>query len=482
MNLRRCAFFLFAGAMLFGPLPSVAALPANVQVKPFYDTTAIRFTEPVWFGQYPGKAGAFLVGELGGDLYLLAPVPGGFQKTLFGHVPAYKVSGNDGLLGIAFHPDFLKNRKYYVYYIPALGTGLLEERLAKASFGADSGTARLILQSSFGNTVHNGGDVHFGPDGYLYLGFGDAGNPNVYNARSQDLHVLPGKMIRIDINKQQGTRPYAIPADNPFASSPDTLVRKEIWAYGLRQPWRWNFDPLTGKMFVADVGDWVQEEVDTITKGGNYGWSTREGNTCFNSALEYSPLASCDTTGLLGPLVAITHVPVDQQGTGCIVGGPVYRGNPASGAYGAYLFGDYITHKLYAMLPVSPGVVQTSEIGVSPIGMGSFGTDSSGNVYMVGYDNGIIYRLQHADLTALARPTQMPKASIRLIQKSGLEWILDPSALQGVTRLLLVDMQGRTRITLERNELSLPFRLEPGLYLIQGTGPGVNVHSAVLLP
>ena len=478
--------FLFLLLAIFQILvfnKTFAALPTNVQLKTFYDTTAIRFTEPVWFEQYPGETGAYIVGELGGNLFLLEPITGGFKSTAFGHIPATKVSGNDGLLGIAFHPNFITNRKYYVYYIPVLGQGLLEERTAKASFKADSGITRTILQSTFGNTVHNGGDIHFGSDGYLYLGFGDAGNPNVYNANSQDLHLLYGKMIRIDINNKATGLQYVIPSSNPFYNSTDVQVRKEIWAYGLRNPWRWTFDPLTGRMFLADVGDWIQEEVDTITPGGNYGWSKREGNTCFNSAAETSPLATCDTTGLIGPLTAIAHASPTALASACIIGGVVFRGNSASGSYGAYIFGDYTTRKLYAMLPVSKGVVQTATIGTTSTGMASFGTDSKGNIYMVGHDNGIIYRLDHPDLVGSTAISHHTIQKAKVLIRQGEKWLVDAQTFPGISQLRVLDLSGKVCVTLNRTQLSqgVTINLSPGIYFAEGQGNLYKTTFSLLL-
>ena len=451
---------------------------ADVQFTTFYNTQTILYTEPVWFDQYPGERGAFMVGELGGNLFLLEPVTGGYQSVVFGHIPVTKASGNDGLLGVAFHPNFKINHKYYVYYISSLGHGVLEERLAKASFKSDSGYARQLLTSTFGNIVHNGGDVHFGRDGYLYLGFGDAGNPNVYNTNSQDLHLLYGKMIRIDVDRKDAGREYAIPADNPFTGSTDAQVRKEIFAYGLRQPWRWSFDPLDGRMFVSEVGDWVQEEIDIVTKGANYGWSRTEGNTCFNSAAETVPLATCDKTGLTPPLAVVPH----NASAASITGGAVFRGNSSSPFYGAYIFGDYITRKLYALRASAPSTVEL--IGTSPGQPASFGTDSLGNIYLVGHETGIIYRLSHTDLTGVtsiaSRSSGRPP---KILNRIGGNWRFDDQAFPGMDRLRLAGLDGKILFTLSRNQLHSGFGadLVPGVYLIEGYRSGVKTVFPVLL-
>jgi hypothetical protein len=251
-----------------------AALPAGVTGQAFYDTSTIRFKEPIWFGEYPGVEGSFMVAELTGNLHILEPEGAGFRSSLFSNIRVAPIFGNDGLLGLAFHPDFKKNHKYYVYYNSADGRDL-EERTASASFREDAGLRREILHVDGKNAAHNGGDMHFGPDGLLYLSIGDGGNPNVYNNRAQDLRILQGKMLRIDVDRKDPGLEYGIPLDNPFADRIDS-TRREIYAYGLRQPWRWTFDAADGRLIAADVGDWVQEEVDLIRKGGNYGWSRME--------------------------------------------------------------------------------------------------------------------------------------------------------------------------------------------------------------
>ncbi len=369
--------------------------------KTFYDTSKIKFQEPVWFGEYSGIPGTFITGELGGDLYLLEPIAGGFQKTLFGHIPAAKITGNDGLLGLAFHPDFKNNHKYYVYYNPSGGHGILEERLANSSFKSDEGFSRLILQNDFNYFVHNGGDVHFGKDGYLYLSLGDWGNPGNHDTllggNSQNLHVLNGKMIRIDVNSKTNGLQYGIPSDNPFLNKPDTLIRKEIYASGFRNPWRWNFDPLNGKIYLGDVGNGIQEEVDTVKKGGNYGWPRLEGNSCYNDTNEFSPLKTCNSSGLVQPLAVITHDATSPNRA--VIGGIVFRGNPASPYYGAYVYGDCVTGTIYLRRPAQE---QSTGIGTMLKGecVDSFGTDFKGNIYLVGYYTGIIYRFNYPDLMA----------------------------------------------------------------------------------
>lgn len=361
----------------------------SIPIKTFYDTQKIKFHEPVWFGEYPGKKGAFIVGELGGDIFLLDSTSGEFKVSLFGHVPVAAVPEYDGLNGIAFHPDFANNRKYYVYYNNRPGSGVLGERMADSSFTHDAGYSRIILYSDSGSgEVHNGGDVHFGSDHFLYLAFGDGSFPNAYFTNPQDLHNLFGKMIRIDIDRKDAGREYAIPADNPFSNNLDSLVRKEIYAYGFRNPWRWNFDPLDGQLILGDVGNMLQEEVNVVTPGGNYGWRIREGNTCFNDSNYLSPLPQCAMTGMIPPIAVLNR----SDAGNAIIGGVVYRGNPASPFYGTYFFGDYMTRMIWTLSSTN-SAGKLSVAGYVPVGMSAFGTDTQGNIYVIGFKNGIIYRL-----------------------------------------------------------------------------------------
>jgi hypothetical protein len=465
-----------------------ADLPTGVQCRTFYDTAAIRYTEPVWFGEIPGRKGAFLVGELGGGIFRLDPGPTGYVSTLFCRLSPFYFSGNDGLLGLAVHPGFADNRKYYVYYNSRRGETVLEERTAAADSRSDAGTSRILMRLAFQNVVHNGGDMHFGPDGLLYLALGDAGNPLIYNSRSQDLTLLHGKMLRIDVDRKEPGLEYGIPADNPFAASGDAAIRKEIYAYGLRQPWRWSFDPADGRILLADVGDWVEEEVNVIRKGGNYGWSVREGNTCFNRDLETSPLASCDTAGLVAPVAVLPHTPVSTDPRASITGGYVFRGDPASPAYGVYVFGDYIDHKIYGLRLREGAPPEMGPIGLAPSAISAFGADGDGNLYLVGINSGVIYRLHHPDLQGKGlsiRPGasgSRPTPAIRSPRRSGSGWWIDSGLHPGLEDLRIMALDGRILRTAGGAEYRRGFRLlaPAGLYLARGKA-GTGLRSFALL-
>ncbi|PKK35292.1 hypothetical protein BWI96_17300 [Siphonobacter sp. SORGH_AS_0500] len=235
-----------------------------------------------------------------------------------------------GLLGLAFHPQFSKNGKFYVYYsAKTSGRGnhksVIEEFTSNQKT-ADPKSGKVVLEFDEPESNHNGGDLKFGPDGMLYIAVGDgggAGDKHGEHGNGQNMNTLLGKILRIDVNQS----PYGIPQDNPFKNKPD--VRPEIFAYGLRNPWRISFDQGTGKLFAGDVGQNQYEEVDIITKGGNYGWRVREGYHTYN---EKDP----DPKNYIDPITEYSH----SEGIS-ITGGFVYRGNKIGALKGKYIFADW---------------------------------------------------------------------------------------------------------------------------------------------
>lgn len=248
-----------------------------------------------------------------------------------------------GLLGIAFSPNFSTDRKCFVYYsAPTDDTAAKYQNIlssftvsAKDSDKLDASSEQVILKFPKRQTNHNGGDLQFGPDGYLYLGLGDGGGGGDKHGEfgnGQYLDTLLGKIIRIDVSKS----PYAIPPDNPFVGKQN--VKPEIWAYGLRNPWRFSFDKKTGELFCGDVGQNKYEEVDIIRKGGNYGWRVMEGYHVYNM-----PESGADTSQMIAPIDEYDH-----KTTGIsIIGGYVYRGKALPSLDGKYIFGDYHGRMFY---------------------------------------------------------------------------------------------------------------------------------------
>jgi uncharacterized repeat protein (TIGR03806 family) len=240
-------------------------------------------------------------------------------------------SGSElGLLTMAFHPDWANNRHVFVYYTTGnaanVGSRIVRYTSTDGGLTLDPATEEVILTQDQPFTNHNGGMLNFGPDGYLYFGFGDGGSGGDPFEYGQDPDTLLSKMIRIDVD---GALPYTIPADNPFASGVE--ARPEIWAIGLRNPWRWSFDTPTGQLWLADVGQNRVEEVNIIERGGNYGWNIMEGDQCYNPG--------CDPSNTILPVETTLH----SDGHFSITGGVVYRGNAIPELIGKYVFADYVS-------------------------------------------------------------------------------------------------------------------------------------------
>jgi glucose/arabinose dehydrogenase len=300
-------------------------------------------------------------------------------------------SGNEeGLLGLAFDPDFKDNGYFYVDYTASPPRRNVVSRFSVSKDNpnvADPNSERVIIQNNKPGSPpysnHNGGQVIFGPDGYLYWGWGDGGSGGDPHKNGQNLSVLLGKILRIDVSTLDSQGKYSIPPDNPFVGRSD--ARGEIWAYGLRNPWRFTFDRLTGDMWAADVGQNRYEEVDIIKPGGNYGWNIMEGAHCYNQP-------TCNTSGLELPL-AEYH----QDEGGCsVTGGYVYRGARLPSLYGAYVYGDFCSGKIWALRHDGSKVTERMEIVDSSLRISSFAEHPSGELYILSFDNKI-YRLKARD-------------------------------------------------------------------------------------
>lgn len=358
-------------------LDSGSVRGGGIRAVPVFDGAQVPLADPVWFGPLPGQANAFIALEqYTGTVVLIRRTATGWGRSDFLKL-AVRADGEMGLLGIAFHPRFAENRKYYVHYVPqggALAT-VLEEREADASFLKDSGKpGRIILELAQPYPNHKSALPIFGPkDGYLYLPTGDGGA----TVAAQDRSRLLGKILRLDVDAPDS---FSVPADNPFIGKEGT--RPEIWALGVRNPWRWSFDAATGEMWIGDVGEDVREEIDVAHMGDNLGWGWMEGNSCHQPD-------SCHGV-FQPPLIDFTR---DQITV--IVGGYVYRGDPASPWYGAYFFADYASHALWTLRRGADGKpTGAKKLLTLPAAPASFGTDGAGNLYVIGYSNGIIYRLE----------------------------------------------------------------------------------------
>jgi uncharacterized repeat protein (TIGR03806 family) len=284
--------------------------------------------------------------------------------------------GETGLLGMAFHPNFATNG--YVYLSYTADDGGLVSRISRFTLDStgqalDPASEQIILTVSQPYSNHNGGQIAFGPDGYLYIGFGDGGGGNP-QGNSQNTSNLLGSVLRIDVG-DGSSGSYTIPPDNPFVNSGG---RPEIFAYGFRNPWRWTFDRTTGDFWLGDVGQDNYEEIDKVTNGGNYGWKIMEGTHCYNAT-------SCDQTGLILPVAEYDHT----QGI-AVTGGYVYRGTEVPFLYGQYLYGDYGTGKIWALQQTGQGQYASTELLDTSLYIASFAEDHNGELYIVNLNGNIL--------------------------------------------------------------------------------------------
>jgi hypothetical protein len=286
--------------------------------------------------------------------------------------------GEQGLLGLAFHPQYPANPTFYVDYTRASdgATVIAMYHVSNdPNVASPAETVLLVIGQPFAN--HNGGMLAFGPDGYLYIGMGDGGSAFDPDNRAQNIDGLLGKILRIDVDHSNGPALYSSPATNPFYGP--TPGADEIFAYGLRNPWRFSFDRATGALYVGDVGQNQREEVDVVSVGGNYGWRSWEGTLCTG----LSPDTGCTGAGKIFPIAEYTH----DLGRCSITGGYVYRGPSASLPAGSYVFGDFCTGEIFLLVN---GLV--SRILDTTLGISSFGEDEAGEIYVVDL-NGSIYRI-----------------------------------------------------------------------------------------
>ena len=303
-----------------------------------------------------------------------------------------------GLLSVAFPPDYAKKRYFYVNYTNTEGdTVIARYRLTSDSNVADSRRAEIILRIDQPNAIHNGGHMAFGPnDGYLYIGAGDGGPVGDPENRAQDPSTLLGKLLRIDV--ESGVSPYAIPDDNPFAQTAG--YRGEIWALGLRNPWGFAFDKQTGDLYIGDIGEGEFEEVNyqpTSSKGGeNYGWAICEGIRCNNP----TPSSS---TGFTQPVAEYQH------SHGCaIVDDPVYRGSQFVSLHGIYLYTDFCSGRIWGLRQIGD-TWESAVLYDAPFNIAAIGEDEDGKLYITNYNDGFILALEGQIQASAATPSVAPE-------------------------------------------------------------------------
>ncbi|HXC34668.1 MAG TPA: PQQ-dependent sugar dehydrogenase [Candidatus Acidoferrales bacterium] len=407
----------------------------------YYPTNAfpgLIFSNPICITSPPGESNRLFVLEKHGRIIVITNLMNP-TRTIFMNISSRvgvdnssesaDVTGEEGLLGMAFHPGYATNGYFYVFYtgLATNGTSGLHDILSRfqisstnANQGNSNSETHLIVQYDRADN-HNSGDIHFGPDGYLYLSLGDEGNEynSLTNAQHINLNLFSG-IIRIDVDKKTGslkpnpdsesaaTTNYMVPPDNPFigATNFDNLtvnpsqVRTEFWAVGLRNPWRFSFDPATGILYCGEVGQDQYEEIDVIKKGGNYGWATFEGSN--------SPPSGVSTNGQpipqnpIFPIVTYAHGSLGGPGD-CVIGGVVYHGNRLPQLRNSYIYGDYVSGAIWSIWYFGVSASKPQLLFNDP-GMSCFGIDpSNGDVLYAklnGGNNSIIERI--------VSPTTMP--------------------------------------------------------------------------
>ena len=380
-------------SLLAAALPAVAAVQLTQMVS--------GLSYPTFVTHAADGSGRLFIVEKSGVIKVLAP--GSNTPTVFLDIHL-KVLGpappsEQGLLGLAFHPNYPVDPRFYVYYTPNEASSadyreqVSEFRVSLDPLVALTDEKPILTIPHPTNTNHNGGMMAFGSDGDLYIGVGDGGSANDPPNNAQNVDVLLGKLLRIDVDHPNGNVPYSSPSDNPFYGA--TPGADEIFAYGLRNPWRFSFDRGTGQLWVGDVGQGAREEVDTpIVKGGNYGWSVFEGNLCTN----LYPSLCMTPSNYVFPVLDYAHT----SGRCAITGGYVYRGTAAVFPQGTYLYADYCTGEIFSWNGAMSSLVLDTTLSLS-----SFGEDEAGELYAAGISQGTVSRLTTTGCTYTVSPTSI---------------------------------------------------------------------------
>jgi len=380
------------------PTPAPTATPASPAPEPVATVAppvAISLQQilgglpkPIGVASAPGDPRLFVIGQAGQIVVVSGGNASGTFLDISGRISC---CGERGLLGLAFHPQYAANGRFFVRYTDPAGN----LRISEFHVGADPARANpasekillTIPHPSFAN--HNGGRIEFGPDGYLYIGTGDGGSGGDPNNHGQSLNTLLGKLLRIDVDHPAGSKPYGLPADNPFVGQAGKLG--EIYSYGLRNPYSFSFDRETGDLWIGDVGQDRYEEIDRATSAGgrgngaNFGWRLMEGNHC------YRPSSGCQTNGLTAPLAEYAHGANDSVGC-AVIGGYVYRGTARPELAGRYFFGDECSGLIWDVTAAGPASQTPQKLLASGLNIDGWGQGTDGELYLVAA-NGGLYRL-----------------------------------------------------------------------------------------
>lgn len=344
----------------------------------------LSFSSAVFLTSAPDGRDEIYVVEKAGVVRVFENDPAASTSRVFVDLrDRVSASANEmGLLGLAFHPRYAQNGYVYVDYTAASPRRTVISRFNVADTDPptlDPASEQILLTVDQPFSNHNGGMVAFGPDGYLYVGLGDGGSAGDPYGAGQDTQNLLAKMLRLDVDNPAAGKTYGWPADNPFASG--VGGRPEIWAWGVRNPWRFSFDRLLGTLWVGDVGQDAWEEIDVMAGPGNYGWNVMEGTHC------YEPASGCDPSGTLLPVYEYPH----SEGRS-VTGGYVYRGARLPELYGRYVFGDYANGRIWALSWDGEAVTQNVLLSDTDLPISSFGEDAAGELYVVAL-SGTLHRL-----------------------------------------------------------------------------------------
>ncbi len=404
LHLKTIFSFMIIGFILFpasvnnrssNTISSNSALLLDPSNLSFQEITG-GLTEPTFITHARDGSGRIFVVEQPGRIRIIKN--GTLLATPFLDIHTIlKATGSEqGLLALAFHPSYGTNGKFYVAYTAprsgdSTGSILTLEQFSVSAGNPDlanpgSGSILLTIDHPV-NSNHNGGTLAFGQDGYLYWSTGDGGSGGDPPNNAQNLSRLLGKILRLDVNSGS---PYGIPTTNPFFSSNDPNVKKEIWAYGFRNPWRLSFDRLTHDLYIGDVGQSTREEIDFQPAGSaggeNYGWRVMEGSLCFN------PASGCDRSGKVLPVAEYDH------SLGCsVTGGYVYRGSNFPSLAGYYFYGDFCSGRLFSLINNPQTGWTATQLVDTPYSISTFGEDEQGELYLANYATGKIYNLQYQE-------------------------------------------------------------------------------------
>jgi glucose/arabinose dehydrogenase len=380
-----------SGSALAGPIPAdgvsrvTLAAPSSARIA--LQLLASGLSKPVFITPAPDTSGRLFIVEQSGQIRIHKS--GSLLATPFLSISSLVSKGYEqGLLGLAFHPKFTMNRKFYVNYTDVNGATVIREYAASAGNAnvVDMSTARTLMRIGQPYANHNGGMIAFGPDGYLYIGMGDGGSSGDPLNKAQNTSSLLGKMLRINVNGTTSTKQYRIPTTNPYVG---VAGLDEIWQRGLRNPWRFSFDRANGNLWIGDVGQSKYEEIDrairTTTgpgKGINWGWRVMEGRHCFN------PSSGCSTSGKTLPVVEYEH----GSGRCSVTGGYVYRGSAIPALVGGYLFADYCSGEIWVITSTAAAPAAKTRLLDTSMVISSFGESSTGELFVIDH-GGAVYRI-----------------------------------------------------------------------------------------